>query len=69
MIGKISPAGTLLIKRKSDFKEVLCPFDTAGNVVCGDWCALFCEPTQRKAFTELILCHRVYSFIDFEDMR
>ena len=69
MKGKLAPGGNLLILRKEEFKEVLCPYDIAGNVTCGDWCSLFHEPVQRKTITELALCKRVYTFTDFEDRR
>lgn len=69
MKGKIYPGGNLVIQRAGEYKEALCPFDISGNIVCGDWCALFHEPVKRKTFTELSLCKRVYSFEELEDLR
>lgn len=69
MKGKLAESGGLLIYRKTEFKETLCPFDKTENIVCGDWCALMSEPVQRKNTVEISLCQRIYTFQEFEDAR
>ncbi len=42
----------LMINREGCFsvnnKNRICPFDGRGEAWCGDWCALFKEPFERK---------------------
>lgn len=45
MEGKLDDHGFLLIKRKNEYKEQLCPFSTNSEIICGDWCPLFDEDT------------------------
>jgi hypothetical protein len=69
MKGKLEESGALLISRKGEFKETLCPYDKTEDIACGDWCPLLSEPITRKTTVELGLCHRVYVFQEFEDLR
>ncbi len=46
MNGKIIKSGTLFIERDGKLKSQGCP--TKADSDCGDWCALFGEPTISK---------------------
>ena len=72
MDGKLNQEGYLLIFRDKKFKVALCPYQT--NRPCGDWCALFEEPTEPKFHdsdqsTTLTLCKKTYTFDKFKNDR
>ncbi len=78
MKGKITKYGSLEIQRRNKYIKVWCPYEK--EMVCGDACALFGEPTedfvsinhlkgcQVKGYT-LPLCTRLLEFTEFIDER
>ena len=63
MKGKIDRGGLLWLERGGIEKYVVCPFcnDKDGDCPspCGDWCALFGEPTNyTQDVVTLSLCHQ-----------
>ena len=58
----INKSGNLVISRKAFVRlDANCPFH-ADMRPCGDWCALFGEPTATSNMTTTLqLCHRTLS--------
>ena len=75
MKGKIDNQGYLWLERKGVMKRALCPvrkLSGSGKALCGDYCALFCEPEDSTGGEiELSLCHTFHIFKkeDFKDER
>lgn len=67
--GKITKDGMFSIERNPfEFKKMKCPF-AQSYTFCGDWCALFGEPTLSQDKITLQLCKRTIYLDSFEDER
>ena len=72
---KIDKDGMLNIQRARKFTTCRCPFKS--DSPCGDWCALFTEPTSERAGfnskmqIQIALCQKTLSCSigDFKDER
>ena len=71
---EIDENGVLKLERAGKMKHVYCPYvqptqDTACG--CGDWCALFSEPTPKDTYIVIELCMRTWKTYSqyFSDFR
>jgi hypothetical protein len=70
MEGKIDENGFLIVKRGNLFKDMTCP-KSCEEYHCGDWCALFGEPSSSIVEEEvhLEICHNYFIFTNIVDER
>ena len=78
MRGEIDNEGYLSIERDGEMLHAFCPFaETKQGEKCGDWCALFSEPSWDKKGSKhedpkimLYLCHgKHHKFDELRDER
>jgi hypothetical protein len=79
MNGKIDVWGNLHIERSGSMKSQYCPREPSNDGVssdcpCGDWCPLFCEPSEGEfPYNEKIILDICYfkslHFDRFDDQR
>ncbi len=70
MTFQIDTTGTLLLRRAFGWTLAMCPL--MPEKPCGDWCAMFGEPTVTSDMTTTLeLCHRTLSCptANFQDHR
>jgi len=59
---KITTQGFIKVKRRNEFKLMICPFSSEESY-CGDWCPLF------EIYEEERLDEKVDGYIDYRELR